>query len=87
MFDRQGRACYLCGVKDGEPWHVDHVHDCCPGRKSCGRCVVGIACATCNHLEGMLSLFIRRAGRARVDTLISRTRMTRQDVARSGDQN
>jgi hypothetical protein len=50
MFDAQGMACYLCGdALDGAHIHVDHDHACCPGNKSCGACVRGLACRWCNQ--------------------------------------
>lgn len=46
----QGDACYLCGdALDSAHIHVDHSHACCPGKKSCGKCVRGLACRWCNQ--------------------------------------
>lgn len=55
----QGGRCAIPACGAGEPgskgtWHVDHDHRCCPGKKSCGRCVRGLLCATCNVGIGML---------------------------------
>ena len=33
---------------------VDHDHSCCPNRKSCGKCVRGILCKSCNLLIAQL---------------------------------
>ena len=52
MLAAQGGACYLCGepldpeAKRG--MHVDHDHACCRGGRSCGTCVRGLACDSCN---------------------------------------
>lgn len=77
MWEKQGRACYLCRRPIEEHGrgaaHIDHDHDCCPGnRKSCGRCIRGLACQDCNvHLiplidkghpiVGHLSVFLAKA--------------------------
>jgi len=48
--------CDLCGAKRDESkrsFHVDHDHNCCPGPNSCGKCVRGILCSTCNTGLGM----------------------------------
>lgn len=47
-------------------WEVDHDHSCCPGRESCGECIRGILCRTCNSTLG--------AARDNPDTLLSAVR-------------
>jgi hypothetical protein len=54
IIEKQGGKCgiALCHKRPKENevafWHVDHDHDCCAGDKSCGKCVRGILCRTCN---------------------------------------
>lgn len=45
-------GCYICSSK--EFLNVDHDHSCCPGLKSCGKCVRGIVCGSCNTSLGKL---------------------------------
>lgn len=45
-------VCEACGSVDR--LCVDHDHDCCPGPKSCGKCVRGILCNGCNSALGYL---------------------------------
>lgn len=35
--------------------HVDHDHNCCPGKYSCGKCLRDILCWTCNKGIGQLN--------------------------------
>jgi hypothetical protein len=65
-FDRilasQGGGCAVCnaassaittgprGAKTG--LHVDHDHACCPGEYTCGECIRGILCQSCNNVLG-----------------------------------
>lgn len=62
QFDRlvsqQGGGCGICGVSEADSSHplvVDHDHGCCPGARSCGRCVRGILCRACNVGIGLLN--------------------------------
>lgn len=51
LLEAQGKACALCRAPEagyGRRWHIDHDHSCCPGEKSCGKCVRGALCLGCN---------------------------------------
>lgn len=54
-----GGVCCICrqGTPGAGPMRglsVDHDHACCPGSRSCGKCVRGILCGSCNALLGRL---------------------------------
>ena len=55
MLVDQGGCCAICQSQDsgGKPWAVDHDHACCPGEKSCGKCIRGILCWRCNSMLGL----------------------------------
>ncbi|AYD82247.1 endonuclease VII [Mycobacterium phage Wamburgrxpress] len=62
MLDSQGGGCAMCGGpnQNGRELCVDHDHSCCPTKdRSCGKCVRGLLCHSCNfkvgHLEAMLN--------------------------------
>lgn len=55
MWDRQNGQCALCRMGlDETKMVVDHDHRCCPGERSCGRCVRAILCRRCNTAVGWL---------------------------------
>jgi len=51
MLRLQGGSCAICKSEkpDGNNgWHLDHDHSCCEGINTCGKCVRGILCSSCN---------------------------------------
>lgn len=61
MLEAQGGVCAICKQpesvqKDGSvrALAVDHDHSCCPGDRSCGRCVRALLCNLCNHAVGII---------------------------------
>ncbi|WP_425427475.1 endonuclease domain-containing protein [Actinomadura meyerae] len=51
--------CAVCGATAGDSlgrsFHVDHDHDCCDWVVgSCGKCIRGLLCTSCNKAAGML---------------------------------
>ena len=56
----QGGVCAYCGTdKPGGAgaFHVDHDHSCCPGVKTCGKCINGLLCHYCNTRLGVYVKF------------------------------
>jgi hypothetical protein len=56
MLEEQGGVCKICrGVnKGGKELSVDHDHSCCPGYRTCGKCIRGLLCHNCNAALGHL---------------------------------
>lgn len=58
LLDSQGGGCRICSTRPSAPYslHVDHDHSCCSGRStSCGQCVRGLLCSSCNTALGLLA--------------------------------
>jgi hypothetical protein len=55
LLESQGGGCAICGdVFEDRLMHVDHDHSCCPGMRTCGGCIRGICCRSCNQALGFL---------------------------------
>jgi hypothetical protein len=53
----QQNACAMChiGFEEDQPIFIDHDHACCPDEKSsCGKCVRGLLCLSCNTALGLI---------------------------------
>jgi hypothetical protein len=71
----QENACGMCRepFAEGSPICVDHDHACCQGEKmSCGKCVRGLLCRSCNAALGHIE---RKSELARVDLANSPARL------------
>lgn len=55
ILESQGGGCAICHKEPvRNPLCVDHDHRCCPGSKTCGKCVRGLLCVYCNSTVGKL---------------------------------
>lgn len=55
LLEAQGGTCAVCPATPGrKSLAVDHDHNCCPGQKTCGKCIRGLLCQNCNTALGLL---------------------------------
>ncbi len=57
MLEAQGFACAMGGepFEDGDQICIDHDHGCCEDEKqSCGGCLRGLLCVSCNTALGII---------------------------------
>lgn len=61
----QDGHCALCPAIEGTGFHIrlhiDHSHDCCDKKASCGKCLRGLLCWECNHQLGRLEELLKQA--------------------------
>jgi hypothetical protein len=68
--------CELCGRRLSRKSNVarpciDHDHTCCPGERSCGKCIRGVLCMQCNTNIGAYESLLFRIGRLAVESYLS----------------
>ena len=55
LMQQQDNKCAIClsdQPNGNNGWHIDHNHSCCPGFKTCGKCIRGVLCSYCNKALG-----------------------------------
>lgn len=56
LIARQGGQCPICGrAVSRDQCAIDHDHNCCPGGTTCGKCVRGVLCGSCNSGLGLFN--------------------------------
>jgi len=51
MLEDQDNKCAICLVDQSQlerRMNIDHDHNCCPGKETCGKCIRGLLCGPCN---------------------------------------
>lgn len=64
LLQQQGGVCAICGSKQvggKRNLSIDHDRSCCPRLGSCGKCVRGLLCISCNARLGTVETFTQRA--------------------------
>lgn len=48
MLEIQNGLCALCQRPSKNKLQIDHDHNCCSGKRCCGKCIRGLLCSNCN---------------------------------------
>lgn len=54
LLSSQGHVCAICRASS-DKMTVDHDHACCAGEISCGECIRGLLCDSCNRAIGLMN--------------------------------
>jgi hypothetical protein len=56
LLEQQNNVCAICQNKSNSKYlSVDHDHSCCPTNKTCGECIRGLLCKSCNSFLGRIN--------------------------------
>ena len=56
LLEQQEGVCAICKLPPNRNWlSVDHDHACCPDNKTCGNCIRGLLCGSCNSFLGRVN--------------------------------
>lgn len=56
LLSEQNGVCAICKNPPKKNYlAVDHDHDCCPSTKTCGNCIRGLLCGSCNSFLGRVN--------------------------------
>jgi hypothetical protein len=56
LLKQQNGVCAICKNPPKRQWlAVDHDHSCCPSTKTCGECIRGLLCGSCNSFLGRVN--------------------------------
>ena len=90
ILDAQNGCCYLCGdqfdMENRKSIHVEHDHSCCGNEKTCGKCVRGLACRSCNQGIGSFKDDPERMRRAANALELAQIRMKARRAAQENSE-
>lgn len=61
MLTAQNNSCAICEKEFTRTPNIDHDHECCEKKYSCGKCVRGLLCYRCNQTVALGTKILSRA--------------------------